>query len=125
MDTVQGIKIHAKSAENPFMQRVGLLHVFVLCPPFPSFSLKRGSYQSTSEALFLTSSSGFLNSSDLMCIKPMTSRKQVLDPTHTILPYVADRSAAISCWSLKSNELCKWMWIADCLEFSLQFLSIL
>lgn len=67
----------------------------------------------------------FVNSSDLMCVKPVTSRKQVLDPTHTVLPYVADRSAAISCWSLKSNELCKWMWIADCLEFSLQFLRIL
>lgn len=98
-----------------------------LCPPPPflSCSLRWGSYQSTSETALFNWWLRFVNSSDLMCVKPMTSRKQVPDPTHTVLPYVADRSAAISCWSLKSNELCKWMWIADCLEFSLQFLSIL
>lgn len=54
----------------------------------------------------------------------MSSWKQVVGPTHTILPYVAEGSAALSCWALKSNEVCKWMWIADCLEFSLWFLSI-
>lgn len=66
---------------------------------------------------------GVVNPSVLLCV--LTSWKQVLYPTHTVLPYVAGNSAAISCWSLKSNELCKWMWSADCMEFSLQFLSSL